>query len=272
MDVYTLVGKSGTGKSFHAMELCEKIGIEAIIDDGLFIYKKTVIAGVSAKRAATKIGAVKTALFSDDAICNEVVEAIKRENPKNILVLGTSDGMTDKIISRLGLLDPRKGINEPKRISIEDITTPEEREVAHLQRSEHGKHVIPAPALQLKRSFAGYFMDPLKLFRGKDYGAASERTVVRPAYSYMGEYFIAEKVIDDIVMCVAGQMPSVSRVIRVIQIPKPDAYRLRIAIKIRKGFPLWPSAVEFQKKVERQVERMTAFNVTEIDLEIRGVS
>ena len=66
MDVYTLVGRSGTGNSFHAMNLCKKYNIEAIIDDGLFIYKNTVVEGVSAKRASTKIGAVKTALFMDD--------------------------------------------------------------------------------------------------------------------------------------------------------------------------------------------------------------
>ena len=42
MDVYTLAGKSGTGKSFHAMNLCRKYNIEAIIDDGLFIYKNIV--------------------------------------------------------------------------------------------------------------------------------------------------------------------------------------------------------------------------------------
>ena len=28
MDVYTLTGKSGTGKSFHAMNLCKKYNIE----------------------------------------------------------------------------------------------------------------------------------------------------------------------------------------------------------------------------------------------------
>ena len=38
MQVYTLVGKSGSGKSFHAMELCKKKQIDGIIDDGLFIY------------------------------------------------------------------------------------------------------------------------------------------------------------------------------------------------------------------------------------------
>ena len=64
MEVYALIGKSGTGKSFQAMNLCKQYNIESIIDDGLFIYKSTVVEGVSAKRAETKIGAVKTALFS----------------------------------------------------------------------------------------------------------------------------------------------------------------------------------------------------------------
>ena len=103
MDVYTLVGKSGTGKSLHAMNLCKKLDIEAIIDDGLFIYKNTVIAGTSAKREATKIGAVKVALFNNDEIRYEVASAIKEKNPSSILILGTSDGMVDRIIKKLGL-------------------------------------------------------------------------------------------------------------------------------------------------------------------------
>lgn len=84
MDVYTLVGKSGTGKSFHAMNLCKKLDIEAIIDDGLFIYKNSVIAGTSAKRSNTKIGAVKVALFNDEQIRQEVAAAIKQKSRKHI--------------------------------------------------------------------------------------------------------------------------------------------------------------------------------------------
>ncbi|MFR8853964.1 MAG: hypothetical protein ACLVHQ_03185 [Oscillospiraceae bacterium] len=270
MDVYTLVGKSGTGKSFHAMNLCKKLGVEAIIDDGLFIYKNSVIAGVSAKRQDTKIGAVKTALFLNDEMQRQVSEAIKREKPASILVLGTSEEMVDKIIERLGL--PAVPPESPRRIRIEEITTEDERIAAHRQRNEYGKHVIPASSLQLKRTFAGYFMDPLRFFRGKDQGASSERTVVRPAYSYLGEYFVAERVIDDIIMCLAHKTPSIGRVINVIQKPKPDTYRLKVAIKIRSGYPVWPSAMDFQKSVEEAIEKMTAFNVTEIEIEIRGIN
>ena len=86
MQVYTLVGKSGSGKSFHAMELCKKNHIEGIIDDGLFIYKNSIVAGVSAKRSQTKIGAVKVALFLDEEVCEQVKEAIAEKQPESILV------------------------------------------------------------------------------------------------------------------------------------------------------------------------------------------
>lgn len=253
------------------MELCHKMQIQSIIDDGLFIFQSTVVAGISAKRQATKIGAVKVALFQDDAVRDEVVSAIAEKNPDSILVLGTSIGMTDKIILRLGLLPDADDLEEVNRIFIEDITTEEERKIAQTQREVMGKHVIPAPALQLKRNFAGYFMDPLRLFRGKETGAAAERTVVRPTYSYMGEYFVDERVIEDIVTCVAYEMPAVGAIIRVTQDSHPETFKLSVTVRLRRGFPIWETAQELQERINEKVECMTAFNVTEVNVEVRAI-
>lgn len=178
--------------------------------------------------------------------------------------------MTDRIIRALGL--PSLEPDSLRRIRIEDITTEEERRIANQQREQLGKHVIPAPSMQLKRTFSGYFMDPLRFFRGKDQGAASERTVVRPTYSYMGDYFVAEKVIDDIVTCLARLTPAIGRVIYVVQNAGAESYHLKIGVKIKKGYPIWESAMDFQSKIEEEVEKMTAFNVTEIELEVRGIN
>lgn len=86
MKVYCLVGKSGTGKSYQAINLCRQMNIVSIIDDGLFICHNKVVAGISAKRQKTQYVAVKTALFDQDWHAQEVIDAIKRENPENILV------------------------------------------------------------------------------------------------------------------------------------------------------------------------------------------
>ena len=149
MKVYALVGKSGTGKSYQAVNLCKELNIEAIIDDGLFIEGNDVVAGISAKRQATMIGAIKTALFTTDEHKETVVAKIKEVNPKSILVLGTSDEMVNRIVARLELPEIQK------RIRIEQITTEKEREEARHQRHDFGKHVIPVPTFQLKRDFAG---------------------------------------------------------------------------------------------------------------------
>ncbi len=267
MRIYTLVGKSGTGKSFHAMDLCRKENIESIIDDGLYIYRNTMLAGSSAKRAGTKIGAVKTALFINEEQCQSVRDEIARTKPESILVLGTSEEMVDRIMDRLGLEKPPE--DSPRRIKIEDITTQAERRKARQQREQLGKHVIPAPSLQLKRNFAGYFMDPLRFFRGKEQDG--ERTVVRPTYSYMGQYLIAERVIDDIIGCIAAGHPAAGRVIYVSHSTQPEAYELFVVIKMKHGFALWESVCEIQEEIKEMVEKMTAFNVSAIDIEVRGI-
>ena len=114
MKVYGLVGKSGTGKSFQAMSLCREKNIECIIDDGLFIRRSKILAGKSAKRQSTKMGAVKTAIFTDEEHRREVADKIKSVNPKSILVLGTSERMINMIADAVGL--PEVG----EMIDIED--------------------------------------------------------------------------------------------------------------------------------------------------------
>lgn len=295
MKIYTLVGKSGTGKSYHAMEFCDKNNIDAIIDDGLFVYRNSVVAGVSAKRTKTKIGAVRVALFNDEEQCECVKSAIMKYKPEGILIIGTSEGMVNKIIERLGLLDfdfgkgkqkrkkkkapskftrKNKGNKEENsitRINIEDITTEDEREMARIQRQTLGKHVIPAPAPQLKINFAGYFMDPLRIFRGKEMGAFSERTVVRPSYSYLGDFVVGEKVITDIVHNVADMIPGIGRVVYVGHMPLPEAYELTLIVKAKRGHSIWDGAQRLQEEVHDMVEQMTAFIVTKVDVEVRGI-
>lgn len=64
-DVRTLalVGKSGTGKSHKAQLIAKQNGASFIIDDGLLIHGPRVLAGHSAKREKTRLGAIKESYF-----------------------------------------------------------------------------------------------------------------------------------------------------------------------------------------------------------------
>ncbi|MCR3923255.1 MAG: ATP-binding protein, partial [Firmicutes bacterium] len=70
MQVYALIGPSGTGKSHRASYLAFKYEIPLIVDDGLLIAGASVLAGKSAKREATRFAAVKRAIFHDDKHAN----------------------------------------------------------------------------------------------------------------------------------------------------------------------------------------------------------
>ena len=260
MKVYALVGKSGTGKSYQAVNLCKELNIEAIIDDGLFIEGNDVVAGISAKRQATMIGAIKTALFTTDEHKEAVAAKIKEINPRSILILGTSDEMVNRIAARLELPEIQK------RIRIEQITTEKEREEARHQRQDFGKHVIP--------DFAGYFVDPLKIFRtwGKNKGSIfSEKSVVRPTYSYLGDYMISDKVIEDIIFNVVQRSGCVRSVVRADILQHEENLEIKILVFMRKGCNIINEAKQLQKSINEKIDYMTAFNVERVDVEIRGL-
>ena len=268
MKVYALVGKSGTGKSYHAMSLCRERNIEGIIDDGLFIVGSGILAGISAKRQDTKIGAIKTALFTDDGHRKSVMDKIAEAAPASILILGTSDEMVKKIADRLCLPDIGS------IVSIESITTERQRENAIRQRNEMGKHVIPVPTFQIKTDFSGYFVDPLRMFRGKGKGVKggfAEKSVVRPTFSYMGRYMISESVISDIVECVAAGRRGSLAVTRVMTENAGSGLKITIVVLIRYGARIFDAAKAFQEQVAAQVSHMTAFNIDSVDIEVRGL-
>ena len=267
MKVYALVGKSGTGKSFQAVNLCREMDIASIIDDGLFICRNKVVAGISAKRQPTKVGAVKTALFIKDEHMQDVRDAIARVAPDSILIIGTSDGMVEKIAKRLGLPEIEK------KIYIEEITTDEERAIARRQRDEMGQHVIPAPTFQLKRQFSGYFMMPMKMLF-KEFGPRrvySEKSVVRPTYSYLGEYKISEKVMQDIIECVRRENGAVADIQKVLISNVPEGIDIYILLNMVYTDDIPGRARAFQKDTAKKIEEMTAFNVNRLDLDVRDI-
>lgn len=267
MRVYGLVGKSGTGKSYQAMNLCKEMNLESIIDDGLFIFGNSILEGISAKRQSSKIAAIKTALFTDEEHRQTVADKIKEVSPKTILILGTSEKMIYRIAERLELPELER------IVQIEEITTEDERETARKQRHEMGKHIIPVPTFQLKREFSGYFLDPLRIIRGWRGGKASisEKTVVRPTYSYLGEYSISDKVIGDVVYYLGEKTAGVDSVSKVSVENSTDGIRISISLICKFGFRIVEVAKELQRDVSKNVGTMTAFHIKSVDIEIKGL-
>lgn len=266
--VFAFVGPSGTGKSYRAQMVASEHDIHYIIDDGLLIKDNEVIAGVSAKKAPTKIETVKGALFLNNEKADEIKKAFRKYRPESILILGTSDGMVDKIRTNLGLPEISK------TIYITDVATPQEMEDAKRMRVTEGKHVIPVPTFEIKKDFSGYILDPLQIFKSKGKNEKpyiSEKSIIRPTFSYLGNYTISDGVLKDIVAHIAGKNKAIHKIYRTRVEKTPTGVNLCIEIILVYGFNIISSLQDFKKKCVREIENLTAMNVEKVQILARGI-
>jgi len=264
--VYALVGESGTGKSFRAKLVAQKYGIELIIDDGLLIRKDAIVAGKSAKKEAVFMKAVKVALFDDKAHRDDVAKAIQNERFKKILLIGTSVKMTYKIAERLQIPRPTK------IIKIEDIATQEEIEKAMQSRRVEGKHVIPVPAIEVRRNYPQIFYDSVRVFLKKNVGVelarprVYEKAVVRPEYSKRGRISVSESALSQMVIHCIDDFNEAYRIKKISVKTDATGYRLTITIEVPFGTQLTGNLHQLQEYIVDNIERFTGILIEEVNL------
>ncbi len=265
--MYAFVGPSGTGKSYRAQFVASKRNINYIIDDGLLIKDNEVIAGKSAKKAPTKIETVKDALFTKPEQRKEIRKAIKKYKPESMLILGTSDNMVKKIAENLEL-PPIEEI-----IYIQDVATPEEMETARRIRVTEGKHVIPVPTFEIKKDFSGYLLDPLQIFKTKENEKPyiSEKSIIRPTFSYLGNFKISDTVFRQIAEHLAMKTDAIYRVTRTRIESLEDGVSIYMEVIVVYGFNVIDSLRKFKEKCRKEIEKLTSMNVKNIRVVAKGL-
>jgi uncharacterized alkaline shock family protein YloU/adenylate kinase family enzyme len=266
--VYAFVGPSGTGKSYRAQMVANEKNIKYIIDDGLLIRENEIVAGISAKKAQTKIETVKQAIFLDESRKIEMCNAIKKYKPESILILGTSDDMVKKIAHNLNLPE----IEEI--IYITDVATKQEMETARRIRQTEGKHVIPVPTFEIKKDFSGYLLDPLQIFKTKGRGQKpyiAEKSIIRPTFSYLGNFTISDSVFKEIVEYLASKMPEIHKVLRTRANNTPEGPVIYMEVSVVYGYNVMEGLAEFKRRAKKEIENLTAMNVQSIDVVAKNI-
>ena len=267
--VCAFVGPSGTGKSYRAQMVAGENNIEYIIDDGLLVKGNAVIAGTSAKKAPTKVETVKHALFYQEDERKEMQDAFVKYNPDAILILGTSDGMVEKIAANLGL--PKIS----KTVYITEVATEDEMENARRIRVTEGKHVIPVPTFEIKKDFSGYLLDPLQIFKSTGKGNApymAEKSIIRPTFSYMGNFTISDNVFKQIIEHLANKESSIHKVVRTRVNKGDEGVEIYMEVIVNYGKKIVDILQSFQIRSKKEIERLTAMNVSKIDVMAKGIN
>ena len=273
--VYALVGESGTGKSFRSKLLAEKYGIDSIIDDGLLIQNDKILAGHSAKREKTYMGAVRVALFDDKEHRDEIARALKKAHIKKILILGTSEKMVLKIAMRLQLPQPQKIIR------IEDIATREEIEKAIKSRQVEGKHVIPVPSIEIKLNYPQIFSNSIKVFfrknklfakKDQNDGKLFEKSIVQPEFSKKGRIEISEAALTQMVMHCVSECDEAVRVKKMTIKTDSRGYRIIILIDVPFGTQLTGKIHKMQQYIIDKIESYTGILIEEVSIVIDKIT
>ena len=267
--VVAFVGPSGTGKSYRAQMVAGENDISYIIDDGLLVNENEVVAGSSAKKAPTKIETVKHAIFIDEKERTEMINAIKKYKPESILILGTSDSMVEKIAENLEL--PKI----EKTVYIQDVATEAEMKTARNIRVTQGKHVIPVPTFEIKKDFSGYILDPLQIFKSKGDGNKpyiSEKSIIRPTFSYLGNFTISDTVFRQIVEYLAEKQPAISEVIRTRAENYGEGPSIYMEVSLVYGYNVIDELNEFKARCIKEIERLTTMNIQKITVIAKSIS
>lgn len=269
--VFALVGRSGTGKSFRAQLIAQRFGIDIIIDDGLAIKKQQILAGRSAKKEIRKFTAVKTALFSERDHAQEVIESLKAETFKKVLIVATSEKMARKIADRLHFPEPSRWIQ------IEDIATREEMAAAGRSRAVAGKHIIPVPAVEVKREHSHIFLDSIQVFLKRKFffGRAKssyEKTLVRPAYSNKGLVRISERALSQMVIhCVNEYNPEI-KISKIVVAEKNNGYKLEVVVRIPFGMKIGDWIHGLQLYILENIEHFTGLDLKEVNVTVGSIA
>jgi adenylate kinase family enzyme len=267
MEVTLLIGGSGTGKSYQAMRLAKMRGINYIIDDGLFIHNHQILGGKSAKRAPSRLGAIRRAIFLDEQHREQVKKLIQKEKPEKLLILGTSQKMMETIVAQLELEGP------VEIVLIEEITGVDEIKLAQRIRKQEGKHVIPVPAFELKKDFSGYFLNPLKSLKqfGKDDddNELPEKSVVRPTFSYLGKFTISDGVIRSLVNDAVSRYTNLIPAGRTFVQNSRRGLFIELDVKAPFGIRLTQQLKTAQMQICKEVERMTSLHIASVNITVK---
>lgn len=269
MKVIAFVGPSGTGKSYRSVMVAQKYNADAIIDDGLLISHGKVIAGTSAKKEPTKIASVKHALFMHKNQTMEVQKALIDNKIKCLMILGTSDGMVEKIARNINVGDITQIIR------IEDIATREEIDMARRMRIVEGKHVIPVPTFEIKKEFSGFFIHPLRRFQKnldkEIYSAEADKSIVRPTFSYMGDYIISDNVINEIAIHEANKIEELEKIQNINLRKTAHGVHIDMTVILKYGCDIFSVCKNIQLAVRDNVERYTSVNARRVNILIRNL-
>ncbi|MCM3584516.1 hypothetical protein M3182_02005 [Mesobacillus maritimus] len=265
MQVFALVGKSGTGKSTSILQYCFDKGIPAFIDDGLLIVNGRKKAGTSAKYENNYIRAIKRATFHYDDHQTEVIHAISKLNLKKLLIVGTSVKMVDQIAMKLelGKID--------HYIDVTEVRSSAEIKMALFVRKTQEKHVIPIPYVQIEPNRFKKLMQRGKKVFSKQHTYIGENTIIQPNFT-KGTISIYENVIKDLIIYTCKDLKTVGKVSNIYyHFENSPKLTVQLDLISPLGSNLVPVVEDIQGKILSAMNKIVEIELDTIHVQVSSI-
>ncbi|GAH82577.1 unnamed protein product, partial [marine sediment metagenome] len=144
-------------------------------------------------------------------------------------------------------------------------------------RNSEGKHIIPVPALEVKRNNPQIFFDTVRIFFKKRFqtvkkGKIFEKTVVRPEYSKRGKLSISETALTQMVLHCVQEFDASLKVEKVIVLRDSSDYGLEVILNVPFENQVAGHLYQLQEYIGKNIEQFTGLIIKEVNLTIGKVT
>ena len=131
--------------------------------------------------------------------------------------------------------------------------------------------MIPVPAMEIKKQFSGYFLDPLQLFKRKgkaEFQKIGEKSVVRPTFSYYGKYTISDYAIYQLINHIIVEMPEMEKITRFRCNNTPDG--LFVDMDVVMVFAILMDALKrAQRSIGKELDRFAGIHLNKLAINVK---
>ena len=148
-------------------------------------------------------------------------------------------------------------------------------EAARRMRVTEGKHVIPVPTFEIKKEFSGYLLDPLQIFKSKGKGEKpyiSEKSIIRPTFSYLGNFTISDNVFRQIIEHLTERTPNIHKTVKIrVQKNEGEGPQIYMEVIVVYGCNVLKELSAFKERAKKEIEKLTLMNIKSIDIIAKGL-
>lgn len=117
-------------------------------------------------------------------------------------------------------------------------------------------------------------LDPLQIFKSKGRGQKpyiSEKSIIRPTFSYLGNFTISDTVFRQILDYLANNTKAINRVMKTRVDNLGEGVDIYMEVEVVYGFNVMEGLTYFKQKAKKEIEKLTAMNVVRLEVIAKSV-